>query len=89
MVYLGEASLSPTASVSRECGLLRFPWLQRRVGYRRVGFGIMPQMKKVAMAAVLFAAFGARAEESVTNELQETSAPIVWGFGNYGFYSGY
>ena len=49
----------------------------------------MSQMQKLAMAAVLFAALGARAEESVTNELEETSAPIVWGFGNYGFYSGY
>ena len=38
-------------------------------------------MKKLVIAAVLFAALGARAEESVTNELEETSAPIVWGFG--------
>ena len=45
-------------------------------------------MRKLVIAG-LFAALGARAEESVTNELEEASAPIVWGFGNYGFYSGY
>ena len=41
-------------------------------------------MKKLTMAAVLFAALGARAEESVTNELEEASAPVVWCFANYG-----
>ena len=37
-------------------------------------------MKKLVMA-VAFAALGARAEEAVTNELQDASAPIIWGFG--------
>ena len=36
-------------------------------------------MRKLVMA-VLFAALGARAEESATNGLEEASAPIVWGF---------
>ena len=40
MVYLGEASLSPTASVSRECGLPCLPWLQRRDGDRRADYGL-------------------------------------------------
>jgi len=40
-------------------------------------------MKKLMMAALAAAAMTAFAED------EETEAPIFWGFGNYGLYSGY
>lgn len=44
-------------------------------------------MKKLMVALAASAALFAQAEE--TNQLEEASAPIIWGFGNFGFYSGY
>ncbi len=47
-------------------------------------------MKKLLVAACAAAAMAAIAEENKDAPEAETeSAPIVWGFGNYGLYSGY
>ena len=46
-------------------------------------------MKKLVFILSVAATVWASAEESVTNEFEEVSAPILWGFGNFGFYSGY
>ena len=47
-------------------------------------------MKKLLVAACAAAAMAAIAEENKEAPEAETeSAPIVWGFGNYGLYSGY
>jgi len=46
-------------------------------------------MKKLMFALVATAAVFANAEEAKDNELEQQKAPIFWGFGNYGIYSGY
>ena len=47
-------------------------------------------MKKLLVAACAAAAMAAIAEENKdAPEAEAESAPIVWGFGNYGLYSGY
>ena len=47
-------------------------------------------IKKLMVAVAAMSAFSVFAEgEAEATELVENKAPILWGFGNYGFYSGY